>query len=324
MFASYIYEKGKYGGIMKRKLVVLAIALSFILSSCETVDNIPSDNSTSDNINLEKIEDKIEYVEIDAKDYTLAVARDLAGSGKGAKLKNVRIIEADIDSPYPSIKIKPRGYPMPLQIDVRDYLVSNPNAFAEVENLIKNDEKYNGNLTLYIILPFFNIVDNVVLHKIEGYPTVEQIQESKEQKELEEERTKKEEAKKGRLERYALLVNLCEVDKKAREIAGKWKKLEFHDTNETPDNTKKFYNKTLRQGHAYIIRNFVTSDYSDELGLVYGYSDDSRMIDYIDLDVRDDVLNSCGWKNTLFGKLAVTTDVVVTGSSTGSPIVQSL
>lgn len=103
---------------------------------------------------------------------------------------------------------------------------------------------------------------------------------------------------------------------KAKEIA---KGYIYHGFDEIEKNKKKMKNKTLEEGNAYYISDWIFSKNQTNLGkVIISLFEESGLIyvDYINNEVKDEVLEAA---NTIFGNLPI--EIVVAGSRNGTPII---
>lgn len=103
---------------------------------------------------------------------------------------------------------------------------------------------------------------------------------------------------------------------KAKEIA---KGYIYHGFDEIEKNKKKMKNKTLEEGNAYYISDWIFSKNQTNLGkVIISLFEESGLIyvDYINNEVKDEVLEAA---NTIFGNLPI--EIVVAGGRNGTPII---
>lgn len=222
---------------------------------------------------LNKIEDfpeaekkeKIEYIELTVKEFIeLKENSKLTMEKKDDNklvlyvINNVYINQfttgkdiADMEKPYFFIfSIKESGRSEMVNIDVGGYLTSEvaklsdqkerdsffDNFSKRINAALKSD--YNGKFTLHLCMVKEGEVLIPCLYKIEGLPTVEQLEKEKKEKELAEKILK---------------------DKSAEKIA---KGYIYHGVDEIERSNRLFISESLAEGHAYYISGFTMNKYA--------------------------------------------------------------
>lgn len=232
---------------------------------------------------------------------------------KGSKSSHNKIVFWDFDGS----KLKGSGMSKDEATDAwlatrPKYFLDNPN---DIERLLINKPIYTVQLKINKVeRTGYDLSYDVEIIKMEGGPTLEEVNEM--EAAAEKERAEKEAAqKKVDEERRAV------IDEKAKKIA---KGYVYHGTEEEKSNVQLFANGALETGHAYLVSGVIISNYSNDfvnIILSFFRSEDNIHVKYIDQKTKGEVV---GASKTAFGNMPVTIVVTDGDSATHTPVILGL
>ena len=292
----------------KIRMVGLIISLAIMCVSCATTGGAQSVK---------------EFKEIDAKDFSYSTA--VKNLWHGVILNNAAIYTSDKE-----IYIR-SNYGDKITIWTLDLSLYNDKMTdEEISEVLKNslpkwiqdnydlfNDKIITGQPLYsvklVLNRYFNPLSlEITYDKTAELISIEGIEEAYEKNLIAE----KEKAEQQALKEQEEAEKQAAKEAKAKEIA---KGYIYHGFDEIEKNKKKMKNKTLEEGHAYYISDWVFSKNQTNIGkVIISLFEESGVIyvDYINNDVKDEVLEA---GNTIFGNLPI--EIVVTGTRSGNPII---
>jgi hypothetical protein len=315
--------------------LVLVVGFSLFLWGCSSV---PTDS-------IDPAE--IEYQEMDAKDYCDIMSQyegysSLFWTGKGCIIADVYIVSAETKDENGVTKIVVGINDRRVRdgreqsIDVTDCfkeMAQIDPTFADRMDSVDTDERFNGKYKFWVYGveegDWWNgYTRKVILHKIEGIPTQEEIdaviaEQAAEEAAAEAERIAQEEA-----EKRAKAEKIEQLNARGRQLA---KGYTFHGIEEDELSCKLFTNGALEPGHAYLISGFVVQyggsyaaiEYGD--GFFFSSRSSSVIVSYASQQVKAEIINA--GVTSLLGQTIETPLTVVVAAGTGysgTPVVLGL